>query len=181
MIKITYERSLEDLVNFNIFHVWKSPDRKYFRLLFFVGIPFLLILILFLALKVAGMPLDQTDYTGFGIILAILIIVFMLMGGGLIQRTLQKKIAHSIDPSVIGKITGPAELTLTSKELRFATPEGEWIKPWQEIIKVRNTKGYYFIYTDPMQAIVVPQRAFNDTQEKEHFEKQLKKYLATKK
>jgi hypothetical protein len=32
-----------------------------------------------------------------------------------------------------------------------------------------------------MQAIVVPHRAFNDKQEKEHFEKQLKKYLITKK
>lgn len=180
MIKITYQRTLADFANFNIYHVWKSPDRKYFRMLIHFGVPVIVTLLVFITTLLAGIPVTYDNYKGIIVAFIALVIIMYIAGGRLITTSVQKKIANNLNPAAISHLTGNAEVTLTPKEIRMTTPNNELVKPWPEILKLRITKGYYFIYIEPLQAIVVPWRAFKNGEEKDAFEQQLTKYLVGK-
>lgn len=180
MIKITYQRTLADFANFNIYHVWKSPDRKYFRLLIHYGVPLIVSLMVFLSTMFAGIPVNLANYRGIIIAFAVLVLVMHLLGGRLITSAIRKKIGNSLTPDAVKQLTGDTEVMLTSKEIRMTTPNNTFIKPYPEIVKLRITKGYLFIYIEPLQAIVIPQRAFKNNNEKIEFERQLIKHLVGK-
>jgi hypothetical protein len=109
-----------------------------------------------------------------------LVIIMYIAGGRLITSSIQKKIANNLNPAAIGHLTGNAEVAITPQEIRMTTPNNELVKTWSAILKLRITKGYYFIYIEPLQAIVIPWRAFQNGEDKEAFEQQLKKYLGGK-
>lgn len=180
MIKITYQRTLADFVKFNIYHVWESPDRKYFRLLIHIGVPAIVTLLVFLTTLLAGIPFTFDNSKGMIVAFTALVIIMYIAGGRLITSSIQKKIANNLTPTAISQLTGNAEITLTPQEIRMTTPNNDLIKSWSQILKLRITKGYYFIYIEPLQAIVIPWRAFKNGEEKEEFERQLMKYLMKK-
>jgi hypothetical protein len=177
MIKITYKRTLADFVNFNTFHVWESPDRRYFRLLIHIGIPAIISLIVFLLTVLAGIPVTFHNYKGSIVAFGVLVLIMYIAGGRLIRVSIRKKIGNNLSPTAINHLTGDTSITLMNKEIRMTTPNNELVKSWNEILKLRTNNGYYFIYTEPLQAIVVPWRAFKDAGEKEEFERQLIKYM----
>ncbi|HEX2934237.1 MAG TPA: YcxB family protein [Bacteroidales bacterium] len=180
MIKITYQRTLADFVNFNIYHVWKSPDRKYFRLLIHYGVPTIVTLLVLLATLLAGIPVTFDNSKGMIVAFIALVIIMYIAGGRLITSSIQKKIANNLTPAAINHLTGNAEITLTPQEIRMITPNNDLIKSWTQVLKLRITNGYYFIYIEPLQAIVIPWRAFKNDTEKEEFERLLLEYLVKK-
>lgn len=177
MIKITYQRTLADFVNFNIYHVWKSPDRKYFRLLIHFGVPAIVTLLVLLATLLAGIPVTFDNSKGMIVAFIALVIIMYIAGGRLITSSIQKKIANNLTPAAITHLTGNTEVALTAQEIQMTTPNNILIKTWSQILKLRITKGYYFIYIEPLQAIVIPWHAFKNGEEKDEFEGQLRKYL----
>jgi len=164
---VEYERTLDDLIWFNQFHIAHSPSIKRQILLWRISFSLLTV---FLSLGVMYLisrnkPLSYLAYTisvigGFFIFL----IYPSLNRSSIIRRT-RKLLSEGDNKPILGHQT----ITVLPEGLFCKTYSGESRLNWSSIHKIEGDKTYIFLYISAINAIIIPKRAFLTKKSEEEF------------
>ena len=164
---VEYERTLEDLVEFNLFHIAHSPSLQRQILLWRV---FFALLTVFLSL--GGIYFLDSDghLTSFAYILsmiagaAIFFIYPFLNRVSIIRRT-QKLLSEGDNEAVLG----PQTITVSPEGLFCKTRVSESTLKWSSIVKVAEDDDYIFVYIGAVNAVIIPKEAFSTDEAEQGF------------
>jgi hypothetical protein len=174
MITIQYTLSKDDYVNYYTYMYWDAKDRKRKRLRNMI--------------KQAGffcLFSSVLFFSGlYGRINKISIAVFLLFFAGaflpmLTGRNQMVKQAEAIadDPDNFS-IFNETTLTASDTEIHLKNIIVDSRLKWDAVIKKTETPNYYFLFLNAMQAIIIPKRAFKNTDEQHAFDKILSRNLS---
>jgi len=165
---IEYEITMDDLLNFNLYHLGQSSILRRFRIIVQFLVPAILILILMLTVLTDNFSIILT-------LVCVVVSVYCLFFYPSDYPKHLKKATRKVCRERINK-------TATCKHKLSLTPDGiteitVWRKGWvhwKVIEKVVSTDDYVFIYNSAVSAYLVPRRAFHDESQYEEFMQILK-------
>ncbi len=174
MLKLQYTITKNDYINYYSFMYWDEGTRRKKRLLNMakqIGV-----LAIFFAILYFTNVLRNISNTS----LIFFVIIFGSSALPLFTGRLQIKkqaevIADNEENESIFK-----EMMLEISDAGIYT-KNEYVETnykWISVIKKQESDDYYFLFQNAMQALIIPKRAFNNTNEKMIFDKLLSKNLS---
>lgn len=172
-MKLEYELTRQDYVDFNIYHVMNSKSMKN-RLLFvwFVSpVLFLIFPLLFRRVSPNGF---WVGLVVFAVTAALWIILFPRK----YKKSLAKSVNKMLDEGKNNGFLGMRSLTFSDEGITQVSEAGETKNNWNVVERLAITDNYIFIYIASVMAYVVPDRVFSDATEREAFIDIIKKNIA---
>lgn len=174
MITLRYAITKEDYVNYYTYLMWDAPENRQKKIKYYARqvIP---IIIFILAFYYTGIFERNSNF-----ILLILGSIFLISLLSLINvRSNTVKRAEKIanDP---GNSSVFLEHSLIASESGISTKNEmmESTFQWKSFIKKQENKDYYFLFISSMQALIIPKRIFDHSEDRTRFEKLLSQYLS---
>jgi hypothetical protein len=162
---LEFERTIEDLIDFNMFHMAHSPSikRQYWntRIWTTILVTLLLLSVIFLLTH----SLSTFDY------------VYSFLGSALIFwgypygykremiHRLYKLLGEGENESVLGSCT----ITLSPDGIYTKTEKSEGKINWSAVIKTVQSEKHIFLYIGSVNAFVIPKAAFANNKTKQEF------------
>ena len=144
-MKINYNFELNDWMAFQEFHLSESK-----QLISTLTVP--IVYGLFILNDAIKRELDIIPTSIFTVISILWMIYYPKR---LTIRTL-KKVKKILEDPVNSKIIGEHTIQLSEQGLKITKPESENFINWNGLIRIAETKNYYFIYNTSISAIVIP-------------------------
>ena len=162
-MKIEYNFTLEDWLNFSVFHAKHDVSTKKIKRRIGVIYPIIMI--------VLGTLITLTDKSGpfIGVLLIILGVSFIFIGrrmDGSAYRNSMKKMIESGDNS---EIICKHILEFNKTGIVQTLPNSVKNIKWQAIKKTEENESYYFLYENAIAAYIIPKSAINDLFEFDNF------------
>ncbi|TGA96740.1 YcxB family protein [Sporolactobacillus shoreae] len=156
-MELHYQVAKEDYIAFNLFTFEQSISNK--RL---IRTQKLFSLIFLLAPLVFSLLVHEFQ-TGYFVISLIIAALWIAFSAKIFRWSFHRRLSKMIDEMGKGKLCGETALILTDKNVIEIMPSGEETKAeWSSINKVAETDEYFFIYFNPMAAVILPKRALDD-------------------
>jgi len=164
-MRIEFERTEEDMVEFNLFHIDRSPTiRKQLLVTQIV----MAVLIFVMAMSVAYLRtryLPAISYIVGAIFSMGACLVYPSIYKWSITRQARKLFREGSNKSLLGR----HELNLSPDGVHYTTISSESKINWSSIEKVVQNDKYVFMYIGAINAIVVPKTAFASSKEQIKF------------
>ena len=164
-MQIDYERTVDDLIQFNLFHTDHSPTIQR-QLLWWRGLTALLVILL----PLGPSYLMTQEPSPIAYIIGILggVVAFFVFPP--ISRTSninqwKKIIAEGNNKAILGRHI----LTLSEAGIHAKSPGSESDLEWSTIQKVLQSKSHIFLYISAVNALVIPKKAFPTEQSQQSF------------
>ena len=174
MVSIKYTLSKDDYVHYYTYMWWDAPGRKKKRMIYYAKqlSPLLLFLVAF---YYTGLFNRSGNFILliFGLVVATTLLTFI----GARNNTMKQAEKITGDPdnaSIFLEVT--CTVSDTGIALKNEQAESRW--QWKAIIRKLESKNYYFLFINGIQAIIIPKRVFTSTEEKTEFERMLTQHLS---
>ncbi|WP_291574454.1 YcxB family protein [Clostridium sp. UBA4548] len=170
-MKISYELTKEDYMEFNMHHIFKTKSIRttLFIERFVISIMFLLVPFL---MKPKGHIPFAIFFMPFAIIYVGWLVFFPKYFKGSIKRRLERMLNKEENKSLFG----PQQLSITDVGIfEFDNLEKSKVT-MKDVEKVEVTESYTYIYISDMNAYIIPHRAFKTLSEKNELIDLLKKH-----
>lgn len=168
-MKINYNFEINDWMAFQEFHLSESKQFKKTKLITTLTVPIVYgLFILNDAMK------GELDIIPTSIFTVISILWMIYYPKRLTIRTL-KKVKKILEDPANSKIFGIHTIKLSEQGLKITKPESENFINWSGLIRIAETKNYYFIYNTTISAIVIPKVKIEENLSE--FDSYLKKYF----
>ncbi|MBU5592166.1 YcxB family protein [Clostridium sp. MSJ-4] len=163
-MKIDYELTKEDYINFNIYHMDHSETmrRSLFIQRYIISLIFLIVP--FVVTGSSDIPLWYW--------LSIFIIIFVLWVAfypryikWMIKRRLTKMLQEGKNAGLLGK----GSISLTEEGIVKTSDSDDAKTSWSTVEKIIETKELVIIYISAVSAYIIPIKAFNNNTHKEEF------------
>lgn len=164
-MNIEFERTEEDMVEFNLFHIDRSPTiRK--QLLVTQIIMALLIFVMSLSVVYLRTSYLPTISYVIGVVFSVgASLVYPYIYKRSVTRQARKLFREGSNKSLLGR----HELHLSPDGIHYKTISSESKINWSSIEKVVQNEKYVFMYIGALNAIVVPKTAFASSKEQIKF------------
>lgn len=174
MVSLKYSLTKEDYINYYTYMWWDAPGRQKKRWLYYARQLFPLLLF-FIAFYYTGL----FDRSGNFILLifGLLFATSMLSFIGVRSNTMRQAEKITDDPENASMFL---EITATISETGFTMKDElqETKIQWKAFTKKLESKNYYFLFLNSIQAIIIPKRIFISPEQKAQFERLLTQYLS---
>ncbi|MEO8770165.1 MAG: YcxB family protein [Ferruginibacter sp.] len=173
MVSLKYAITKEDYSNYYTYVMWDAPGNKKKRL-YYYGKQVLPIILLLFAFYYTGF-LQRSDkfiliVTGF------LVATTLLSFLGVRTATMRQADKVAEDPGN-SSIFLEHMVTVSDTGINIKDELKEVRFQWAAITKKLESKNYYFLFHNSIQAIIIPKRVFISQDEKLQFEKILSQHL----
>lgn len=161
---INYELTKEDYVNFQLNHIVIDKKAKASFIISRILMPGLIIAIPFLF----AVPIPWQIFLGFGLFYAYYYPKFF-------NKRLDKRVKRILDHPNNKSLIGKRELELTDDNIFISgenLPEKRTLER-DEVFNLRETNEYFFLYTSPTIAYIIPKRAFSSIEQQEEFKDEI--------
>lgn len=161
-MNIEYQLTMQDYLDFNIYHMNHSPSLK--RTLFierFIG-PIIFLISPILLTKGSAIPLWYW-YCVFTILSLLWIVLFPKY----INKSISRRITKMLNEGKNTGILGNHSLSITEKGIIDKTEYSE--EKFNFIEKVVESDKHIFIYVSSLSACIIPNRIFNNLEAKQEF------------
>ena len=165
-MKIEFERTLEDLIEFNLFSVDNSPSLRRQLLLQRVVISLLIFVTIPLVIYTTGnRHLEIFDYIISAIAGGFVLFIYPSIYRFDYIRRLKKLYSEGDNKAILGK----HKYVVSQDGLTATTPAGESKINWSSINKIMENEKYIFLYIGAASAITVPRSSFSDSKSEKDF------------
>ena len=165
---VEYERTIEDIIEFNLFHMSNSPSIRGQTLISQI-IVLLLIFIGSLAIAPFFHPetrvLSYFDYIVAFVVSIVGFFVVPHFNRAEVRRAYRKASREGDNKAILGLQT----ISLTPENVFIKTQGGESKYNWSSVDKVTQNDKYIFLYISSINAIVIPIKAFSDGKSLQEF------------
>jgi len=165
---VEYERTIEDIIEFNLFHMSHSPSIRRRTLITqiivalfgFIGV----LAFAYIFIREARV-LTYFDYIGALIGSVVGIAVIPYLNRVEVIRGLRKASSEGDNSAILGHQT----ITLTSESISIKTQGTESKFNWSSIVRIMQNDKYVFLYISSINAIVIPIKAFSSDKSLQEF------------
>ncbi|MFT3911882.1 MAG: YcxB family protein [Ferruginibacter sp.] len=174
MLSLKYSITKEDYINYYTYILWDAPENKKKRIRYYARqiIPILLFL---LAFYYTGL-FDRNR--NFILLIAGALLATSLLSLLGVRSNMMKQAQRVADNPENSSIFSDMTVTVSEAGIIAKSESVETKYQWTSIIKKLESKNYYFLFINGIQAIIIPKRIFNSPEEKAQFEKALAQYLS---
>ena len=171
-MQLDFELTEEDYINYNLYHVKKSPSIK--RSILFQRIfgPIVFMIAPFIAVKVSEPPLLFWLFM-FGITSIIWITFYPKYANWEIKTRAKKMLQEGNNENMFDK----RSLILTEEGIKETSSIANSKINWDKIISLDETDDYIYIYISSISAYIIPKRVFKDKTEQKLFIGELSKQI----
>jgi hypothetical protein len=167
-MQVDYQIGLDDIGAFSLHHARTSKLSK--RRLLSTQIMGVFSTII---LSMVWPGWDNVDRIVFFVLIALLWLVgYPFYYRWAIKRNIQKIYSQTESRNVIGEHT----IAIEPEYVTERSPVGESRTAWSGIEKIQSDEQYIYIYVGPLNAFVIPKRAFKSGEESEAFLQQAQAY-----
>lgn len=99
----------------------------------------------------------------------VLAIACFFAGPALFKRKARKNVHLTIKRAANKHICGPKTLRLTDKGVQLVGESEDTLHPYEAFKRVTAAQNQVYLYLDDLSALIVPNSAFVDAQDKDHF------------
>jgi hypothetical protein len=164
---VEYERTFDDLIKFNLFHIEHSPtiQRQVLltRILTSILTPIFSLAVIYILDRDKNLPLFAYIISLIGGV--VLFFVYPYINRSTIIRRTSRLLSEGSNKAIIGK----QQITTSDEGLVCETQAGNSRINWSSIEKVVQNDEYIFLYVGATNAIVIPKRAFPSFQDQSEF------------
>ena len=175
-MRLDYELTKQDYIDFNIYHIKNSDTIKRSMLLQRYVMAALYLILPFLVASVTDIPLWYW-FIAF-VIAAVLWVAFYPR---YFMSTTVKRISKMLEEGNNKDMLGQHSISLDDEGFRETSLNGESKVSWSGVEKVGDTESHIFIYTSSIMAYIIPKRTFLDENTRLEFLKILNEKLEDKK
>ena len=175
-MNIEFERSVEDVIDFHLFHFANSPSmkREVFLTQLLTGV-FVIPLVIFgsyLAYPVFNIPT---------LIIALLagVLIFAIYPT-IYRKTVISRIKKVLKEGNNSSLVGHQSLDFSPDGIFSKSPVGEGKINWSSISKVVQSEKCFYLYTSSLNALVVPKSCFRSDKEQRDFQEYVNSHLSPK-
>ena len=165
MKNITFERTQEDLIEFNLFHISHSPTirRQVLLTQIVMGVLIFVGSTSAIFLRLGYLSLSIFIFVAVVSILGSFVYPYIYRRSAISQA--QKLLKEGSNKSLLGY----HEISLSSDGIIAKTLAGESKLNWASVEKVIENDKYIFIYIGAINAVVVPKNAFASNHQQKEF------------
>ena len=160
-MKLNYEINLDDYIEFNLHHLKHSKtvqksltNNRIVVSLIYLVIPFLISF------------LFKQPISGYLLAFSLAAIVFFIYFPKLYYRSTKNKMIKLLNDKSDESLFGEHSLKVDENGIKEITQSSVHEIKWDDIVEIKGTKNYFYIYFTSMQAIVVPLEAIKDDMER---------------
>lgn len=103
------------------------------------------------------------------VVYLLLAIACFLGGPNMYKRKVRKHVHMTLRRAVNKHICGPKTLRLTDKGVQLIGESEDTLHPYESFKRVTAAQDQVYLYLDDVAGLIVPNSAFADAQEKDHF------------
>lgn len=174
MLTLQYNLTREEFLEYNYYTSWSSPDRRSYRLKYFLRV-----LVLYGAVAAGYVYINRnrhdllTDAFVFGSIG----LIYALIVPVLVKRSIKSRVNAMLREPENQHILQTSVITLSEQGIIDKDSASESRYNWEAIVKKVETKDCYYLYTNSYHAILIPMRALADAAEKKELKRLLDQHL----
>jgi hypothetical protein len=161
MLVIKYHLTEEEYLDYNYFTAWTSPDKKRYRLKYYLQV-----MILYVA--VAGLYIfanrSHSLLLDFSVFFTIGTIYFMMVPF-LVKRSIRSRVKSVLAQSENQHVLNESEVTINENGILDRDTVTESRYAWEAIVRKAETRLCYYLYTNSYHAIVIPKRVVKPVEE----------------
>jgi hypothetical protein len=154
MLVLKYHLTEEEYLDYNYFTAWTSPDRKSYRLKYYLQVMVLYFAVAGLYITVNRshtLLLDSSVFLTIGTI-------YFLMVPWLVKRSIRMRVKRILAQPANQHVLNESEVTLTENGILDRDTVSESRYGWEAIVRKAETNLCYYLYTNSYHAIVIPKR-----------------------
>jgi YcxB-like protein len=173
MLTLEFELTEEEFLKYNYYTAWQEPEKKLYRVRYYLGF-----LLLYIAITISLLYIPTRELTTFSIItIAAGVAVLSLFIRFRLRASFDRNARKMIRDSGPDKILTRTELTLSENGIAGKTKIAEVKYSWEAFKKKVVINDCCYLYVNTRQAVVIPLRAFSVPEQKDQFDKLLAEYL----
>jgi hypothetical protein len=171
-MNIEFERTIQDVIDFNLFHMAHSPSIKRQLLLMQV-----LTGLLVIPLSLGILYLAYHTINAFMVIVSILggALAFVLYPQSNRKSTINR-IKKMLSEGNNNALLGHQVVTLSPEGIFVKNQSAESKINWSTVDKVSENDKHVYLYTSSINALVIPKNCFQSEKEKQEFLEYVKKH-----
>jgi hypothetical protein len=160
---IDYENTLQDLLDFAVYHYWHSPSVR--RTLVLGWVVTAVLMLVATGILVGTVEADERWAAGLiaGIPCMLLWLALPWLYFAAIRSSTSRMYRESAGSNL--NLIGPRRLTLSGDLLNYSTPISQMLNRWSGVERIAVDREAFYIYLSSVLAIVVPRRAFGSDAE----------------
>jgi hypothetical protein len=154
MVHLRFSLTEEEFYQFNFYTAWAAPERKGYRLWYFLKVMLLYTLVALVYIfvnKEHDWPLDLTIFALIGLAYFLLIPV-------LVKRSVRNRVKEILGRKENAHVLEESEVVVDEKGIFEKDPVSESRYDWEGIVKLADTNHCIYLYTNSFHAIVIPKR-----------------------
>lgn len=163
-MKIDFILTKEDYIAYNIHHIEHSPSMRKSLNIQRYGLAMIFLVFPFIIASLTSIPLPV-----WLVVYGTVFIVWIKFYPKYFISSTKKRIVRLIEEGNSANLLGERSILLTEDGVEEISPQGESRTTWGSIEKIDETDDYTYIYTSPINAYLVPTRAFEGTAQKSEF------------
>lgn len=160
-MKFEFKQNEEDIMAFNYFYFWSSPERKWFRWLVRLG-PMLVFG--FIAYR------NQPDFRQWGILNYGLILwglAFMFIAPSYIRNRLKRRLQRIVESVKKADILGRRTISVGENTIEAKGEHSSSSMEWSSVQKFVEIENYFFMYFSANSGLIFPKRVFKSENQME--------------
>jgi hypothetical protein len=163
-MKIDFTLTKEDYIAYNLHHIQHSPSLKKSLNIQRYGLALIFLIFPFIIASMTPIPLFL-----WLLVYGSIFIVWIKFYPKYFVSSTKKRILRLIEEGNSANLLGERSILVTEEAVEEITPQGESRTTWGSIERIDETDDYIYIYTSPINAYLVPTRAFEETAQKNEF------------
>ncbi len=167
-VTVEFERTVEDIIEFNLFHMSHSPSIRRQALFAQIAVA---VLVFIVSLAVGSLlnldkrTLTYFDYELFLVLSVASFFIFPYLNKAEVIRGLRKATTEGDNKALLGHQT----ISLSPDHILVKTQNSESKYTWASINKIVQSDKYIFLYISSISAIAIPGKAFSTENELQEF------------
>jgi hypothetical protein len=163
MLVLKYHLTEEEYLDYNYFTAWTSPDKKAYRLKYYLQVMILYVGIAGLyifANRSHSLMIDSFVFIGIGLVYFSLVPV-------LVKRSIRSKVKSILRQPENHHVLNESEVKLDEAGITDRDTVSESRYGWEAIVRKAETRLCYYLYTNSYHAIVIPKRVVHDNEQEQ--------------
>lgn len=173
MLVLRYHLTEEEFFDYNFYTAWASPDKKGYRLRYYLRV-----FLLYGIIAAAYVFLIHSNQLVIdAVIFGIIAIVYFLLVPSLIKRSIRRQVNNMLLKPENQHVLEAAEVVLSDTGIIDKDSTSENRYNWEAIVRKAETNAAWYLYTNSHHAILIPKRIVTLPADKAELERLFNTYL----
>ncbi|MBL7696669.1 MAG: YcxB family protein [Chitinophagaceae bacterium] len=163
MLSFRFRLTEEEFLQFNYYTAWGAPERKKYRIYYFLRV-----MLLYGAVAMLYIVATRQHYIWIDIsVFVITGTLYLIMIPSFVKSSIRRKVKDILSKKENQHVLGEAEVILSNSGIVDKDTYSESRYNWDAIMRQVETDDSFYLYTNSYHAIVIPKRIATADQQNE--------------